>query len=260
MNKRAILVLLAVSGLMVCLSFAQEVVRLDGAAGGNCQAGWRWCSKCDGLHFILNGLGACPAGGTHSTSGSGPYVLIDNDPAAPGDHGWRYCFKCRGLFFPNPPDNGVCPAGGAHFGTGSGVYCTIRTVQAEVGQGNWRWCCKCRGLHYAASAPYGTCPAGGQHSTVGSPYYSLVRESQLPMLWGKVTDSDSQPVAGAQVKATKGGTTRKTKTKADGTYCISGVASGKNTVKASKKNLGEATETIRVKKGDAKSTSLQLKK
>ncbi|MEW6364656.1 MAG: carboxypeptidase-like regulatory domain-containing protein [Acidobacteriota bacterium] len=259
MNKRAILALLAASGLMVCLSFAQEAAQLEGAALGNTQAGWRWCSKCDGLHFITNGLGSCPAGGTHSTSGSGTYVLVNNDAKAQGQHGWRYCFRCDGLFYPGS-DNGVCPAGGAHDATGSGDYCLIAGVQAQVGQSGWRFCNKCNGLHYAASAPYGTCPAGGQHTTTGSGEYMLLSESKLPTLWGKVTNSAAQPVANAQVQATKGGATLKTKTKADGTYCFTGITLGKNTIKATKKKVGDATGTVKIKTGDTKSVNLELKK
>jgi hypothetical protein len=31
------------------------------------QPGWSWCDKCEGMHFSADGLGPCPAGGTHST-------------------------------------------------------------------------------------------------------------------------------------------------------------------------------------------------
>ena len=41
------------------------------------QAGWTWCSRCEGLYFGEGkNKGACPAGGLHVNSGSGNYVLI----------------------------------------------------------------------------------------------------------------------------------------------------------------------------------------
>jgi hypothetical protein len=41
------------------------------------QLKWRWCHKCQGLHFIGNGtVGPCPAdGGSHSVLDSGNYAL-----------------------------------------------------------------------------------------------------------------------------------------------------------------------------------------
>jgi hypothetical protein len=49
------------------------------------QPNWRWCKKCDGLFFAGGpirgaqaGHGVCPAGGQHSTAGSGKYELIHN--------------------------------------------------------------------------------------------------------------------------------------------------------------------------------------
>ena len=258
MNKRAILALLAVSGLMACLSFAQEATQLEGAALGNTQAGWRWCSKCDGMHNISGGIGACPAGGTHSTSGSGPYAIAKSDPKMPAPV-WRCCSKCKGLFHPWP-DNGVCPTGGTHDGTGSVDYHMFFGLDAEIGQRGWRECSVCTGLFYAGSAPYGTCPAGGQHK-VGNSDYMPFREADLPILWGWVTDSTGKAVSNAQVQATRSGTTVKTKTKADGTFSFTKIGLGKTTVKATKKKVGEATATVRIKTGDAKSVyGLKLEK
>ncbi len=85
------------------------------------QTNWRYCSKCEGLHFGGNTPGVCPAGGGHVTTGSGDYALAHNSPAAPGQSEWRYCSKCEGLHFGgNTP--GVCPAGGGHSTAGSGNY------------------------------------------------------------------------------------------------------------------------------------------
>jgi hypothetical protein len=47
-------------------------------AGAGTQGNWRWCDKCQGLWFAGNApsMGACPAGGGHTHSGSGDYILI----------------------------------------------------------------------------------------------------------------------------------------------------------------------------------------
>ena len=42
----------------------------------NRQSNWRWCSKCQGLHFGGNPPGPCPAGGKHIKTGSGNYTLL----------------------------------------------------------------------------------------------------------------------------------------------------------------------------------------
>jgi len=54
------------------------------------QAGWRWCSKCQGLFYGLNRLpdgtpwlGVCPAGGAHSNAGSGNYILMPQPTVHP---------------------------------------------------------------------------------------------------------------------------------------------------------------------------------
>ena len=41
------------------------------------QADWRWCKKCEGLFFAGRPTkGVCPAGGEHTTQGSGKYEVI----------------------------------------------------------------------------------------------------------------------------------------------------------------------------------------
>lgn len=41
------------------------------------QADWRWCKKCEGLFFAGRPIkGVCPAGGEHTTQGSGKYEVI----------------------------------------------------------------------------------------------------------------------------------------------------------------------------------------
>ena len=67
----------------------------------------------------------CPAGGTHDATGSGDYVVMDDDPGFPGQHSWRWCHKCQGMFFGGNPGP-VCPAGGAHDAAGSGDYVLVQ--------------------------------------------------------------------------------------------------------------------------------------
>jgi hypothetical protein len=65
--------------------------------------------------------GVCPAGGAHTSAGSGNYTF--NRVSAPCQQtNWRWCQKCQGMWFNGNPTNGVCPAGGAHTRTGSGDY------------------------------------------------------------------------------------------------------------------------------------------
>src|SRR5947209_3353710 len=47
-----------------------------GGSNGNAlftQGNWRWCPRCQGMHFAARG-GTCAAGGAHDDSGSGQYV------------------------------------------------------------------------------------------------------------------------------------------------------------------------------------------
>ena len=44
------------------------------------QAGWRWCNKCDALHFGGGGATRCPVGGAHDAQGSGAYYLRHTHP------------------------------------------------------------------------------------------------------------------------------------------------------------------------------------
>ncbi|MEW6367681.1 MAG: carboxypeptidase-like regulatory domain-containing protein [Acidobacteriota bacterium] len=260
MNKRAIVALLSVLAVTACLSYAQEASESieDVATVG--QTGWRWCSKCEGMHFITNGLGPCPAGGTHDVAGSSLYKLINNDFTADGQHWWRYCKKCKGLFYGGHETQGVCPAGGAHDSSWSGDYCVIHNSTAAPGQQNWRWCSRCEGLFYGGHASLGTCPAGGQHSLSGSGNYTLLFETKDAVVWGRVTDSSAAPVAKASVKIQGKAGTKTMKSATDGSYGFAGLKQGKYTFTASKKNVGDAKRTARLQSGDAKSVALVLKK
>jgi len=96
------------------------------------QPKWKWCNKCQGLFFGGNASqGACPAGGTHDSTGSGDYYLLDN----PDGYGisysghqqlWFWCQNCQGLWFGGNTTGGSCPSGnaplGQHVFSGSGNY------------------------------------------------------------------------------------------------------------------------------------------
>ena len=159
--------------------------RLTGAAeaAGSTQVGWRWCDKCEGMFYAQAsaGMGVCPAGGHHSTSGSAHYsATIGEDVSGRQQGGWRWCHKCEGFFYARASAGmGVCPAGGHHDATGSGHYAAIIGEDATVGdcsqQGGWRWCHKCEGMFYArASAGMGVCPAHGTHDASGSAHYAFL--------------------------------------------------------------------------------------
>jgi hypothetical protein len=85
------------------------------------QRGWAWCTKCQGLHYTGFGAGVCPAGGEHSASNSGEYVLLYNSPDATNQPNWAWCTKCQGLHYTGF-GAGVCPAGGEHSAVNSYDY------------------------------------------------------------------------------------------------------------------------------------------
>lgn len=136
------------------------------------QSGWRWCAKCQVLHFGEAGPGACPAGGNHSIEGSGNYVISLNDGQAPGQPGWRWCSKCQGMHFVGSAP-GACPGGGTHTAVGSGEYRIVQNNNLAPGQSEWRWCHKCQCLHFHGNQSDGVCPSGGGHSSDGSGNYVL---------------------------------------------------------------------------------------
>jgi acetyl-CoA carboxylase beta subunit len=52
------------------------------------QRNWRWCNKCQGLWYSAasqNTNGVCPAGGTHTKSGSADYALMGDSDGNLGD-------------------------------------------------------------------------------------------------------------------------------------------------------------------------------
>ena len=135
------------------------------------QTNWRWCQKCQSLWFAANAsTGACPAGKGHDQSESGNYVIVVNDPTAPGQNNWQWCNKCQALTYVGNGVAGRCPSGGEHDHNGSGNY----VLNSEGGQDNWRWCNKCQALTYAGNGVAGRCSAGGEHDHNGSGNYSLL--------------------------------------------------------------------------------------
>ena len=147
------------------------------------QSNWRWCSKCQGLHYIDDWqnpvLGPCPAGKQHEIEDSSGYTVVQGVASAPGQHGWRYCQKCRGLFFGAHQTHGIvlhdqCPAGGQHDGSRSGDYSLVMDDPDAPGQPGWRWCWKCDGLFYGPNQAQSRCPAGGQHEAGSATQYSVL--------------------------------------------------------------------------------------
>ncbi len=161
--------------------FKLEVQNADNASvtqpltDATMQNNWRWCSKCQGLFFAGSNRGVCPAGGTHTLSGSGNYSLAINQVDGAGQHNWRWCKKCQGLFFAGN-SSGACPQGGSHDQSGSGDYTLLSNTSGAAGQHNWRWCKKCQGLFFAGNSS-GVCPQGGSHDQSGSGDYVLTQDA-----------------------------------------------------------------------------------
>ena len=103
------------------------------------QKGWRRCGKCQGLFFGGNAGSHCPAGGAHSKTGSGDYVVVHNTPTAPGQADWRWCSKCRRLFFAGNPGSTVPRRPGSTDTTGSGNY-TLAMMGPGEPQQDWHRC------------------------------------------------------------------------------------------------------------------------
>jgi hypothetical protein len=153
------------------------------------QGGWRWCHKCQGFFFSGNpSQGVCPAGQSHDSSQSAPYITREGGESAPPGNsgppfyynysgqqgGWRWCHKCQGLFFAGNPSQGVCPAGQSHDSSQSAHYAIVwDDGVSHVGQTNWRWCHKCQGFFFAGNPSKGVCPAGQSHDSSQSGPYQL---------------------------------------------------------------------------------------
>jgi hypothetical protein len=136
------------------------------------QGNWRWCSKCQMLHYAGGALGPCPQGGSHTMEGSGEYFLVVNNPNYPGQSGWRWCQRCKGLFF-SGISNGECDGNQPHDSTGSGSYRVAMNSISLPGQTGWRWCQKCQSLWYSGTESDGACFDGGHHTEEGSSGYRV---------------------------------------------------------------------------------------
>jgi len=87
------------------------------------QSGWRWCRKCEGMFYVLNGTtGICPAGQGHDPTQSASYLVPFFSEATGTQREWKWCRKCQALFFAGTPGQTSCPAGGGHDGSQSGPY------------------------------------------------------------------------------------------------------------------------------------------
>jgi hypothetical protein len=96
------------------------------------QGGWSWCAKCMGLFYSrasvgAGGMGHCPAGGTHTKSGSSAYAALLGEDGPGQQGGWRWCSKCMGMFYSRASAGmGVCPKDHApHSPSGSGHYASL---------------------------------------------------------------------------------------------------------------------------------------
>lgn len=258
--KRLTLVAFLVAlSIVSCLSFAQELAQTEGvvlSSTRNTQVKWRWCSKCDGLHYIGGGLGPCPAGGRHSTSGSGAYALPLYDAHKNVGSGGIYCWcrKCQGLFaeLPAGQERGVCPAGGGHDNSASSVYVALWMSSAELGQESWRLCTRCGGLFYAGRAPHGRGPAGSEHTGSTERSFELLKQSKLPILWGFVYRSSGVVYHAVVEVRTESGSSRVTRTYADGSWCTPNVTTGRLFVRATKGNLSTPWIAVGVRTGDVR--------
>lgn len=143
------------------------------------QGFWRRCQKCQGLYWIKDDrnpvLVPCPAGGQHSSEGSRPYLVVNAQPAAPGQHGWRWCNKCHGLFFGPGEAESRCPATGAHNSQGSGDYTVVQNTSEAPGEQDWRWCRKCQSIFFGPNESLSDCAADhGRHDGSQSGNYSML--------------------------------------------------------------------------------------
>ena len=132
------------------------------------QKNWRYCGKCQGLHYA--GYHVCAAGGLHDLIGSADYHLSIDDPSAEGQDNWRWCRRCNQMAYAGGNGPGPCAAGGLHDQATSGDY---RLATAGPGQDQWRYCRKCKCLNYAEGNRLSACMAGGSHDDGNSLNYVL---------------------------------------------------------------------------------------
>lgn len=81
------------------------------------QQGWRWCRKCQALHFPGDGE-ACHLTSDHDSGSSNYAVEIISIPNTDRPS-WRFCDKCRVLHLVVKGETGPCYGGGLHNASGS---------------------------------------------------------------------------------------------------------------------------------------------
>jgi len=146
------------------------------------QAGWNWCSLCQGLFFSGGASkGVCPVHGNEghdSNNGEFSFAVVTGNVTAGAQPGWRFCWKCAGMFFSGNPGS-VCPAGQAHDASKSGHYSIQFGDNVPGTQGLWRWCRKCQGMFFSGDGSMGACPVGttatsvSPHDPTGSGAYGV---------------------------------------------------------------------------------------
>lgn len=178
-SRRTLLRATALTAAASTTGIADLLGRAPAQADVSLQYSWQWCNKCQALTFASgSSAGACAAGGQHTHTGSGWYVLYLYGPSFAGaQRGWLWCNKCQALCYNSPQSPGPCPAGGTHNHSGSGEYTLVTHPEAATPtpgtQVNWRWCNKCQALAFAGGATLGACPAGGTHAHTGSGNYGV---------------------------------------------------------------------------------------
>jgi hypothetical protein len=153
----------AAAGVLIATGSSILTERKAWAVAG--QWGWRWCSRCKGLFYALNGTnGHCPAGlGGHNGSSSWDYQIVYRTNASEVFHPilfqehWRWCSKCQGLAF-SVNGSGRCPLGGSHNLTGNSYVLMKDGYTDSFFQNQWKWCRQCEGLFYGPHQAPSWCP------------------------------------------------------------------------------------------------------
>ncbi len=139
------------------------------------QKNWRWCFKCQGLHYA--GYHVCAAGGLHDIGRSDDYRISIDDASGGGQDNWRWCRRCNVMAYAGSESWGPCAAGGLHDHANSGNY---RLLTGGTGQDQWRYCHKCKGLTYSGLGALSACMGGGQHDPTNSFDYVLPHDTGGP--------------------------------------------------------------------------------
>jgi|GEM_PF-2648084 len=137
------------------------------------QNGWRYCAKCNGLHY--KGAAPCPYGGVHDATPGETYVVPFAGATTTGQAGWKWCKKCQSLVI----GGGTCTAAGQHDTSASANYQLPYVATPTFGY-DWRSCGTCQALCYGGGAVPGSCPGGGWHDFSHTEYYSIEETTNPP--------------------------------------------------------------------------------